>query len=1100
MPDQILIGKFSQGLTTNPLPFNIDNDAFPFMFNFYTWRERAKRKRGTIFLGQLQIQEQIAASPIAWQLAAFNLVAGAGNLITQYTLGASATIVPGSINLAVAGDQTYTDPNLDGTLTGSSGGTGTINYATGAFTAGATNGQVTGFFNYFPGLPVMGLEDLNITASLYPLLLAFDTRKAYQATATTPVTFYDVSFYKGSNNPVTWNGGDYQQFWSTNYSGAFWATNSNPGFHFRTISAITKAASAVVTLNSVVGLVVGDSLWFNEVQGMTQINGLTGTVTNVNSGASQVTVNINSSAFSNYSSAGIVQTLTASTAGQDGIKWYDGDPTAGTGLPTGTGLGWVNFAPPLTAATVSIDNTPAALYYLVGALAILPYKDRLLFFGPYIQSSSGNAILLQDTVIWSWNGTPYYSSLVPTGQTSNVKAYYVDQTGLGGWLSAGIEQAIVTITNNEDVLLIGFNQRQTRFVYTGNDLQPFLFFSINSELGSSATFSGVTIDRGGITLGRRGIVLTTQQSAQRIDLQIPDSVFQVQALNNGAQRVNAVRDYFREWIYFAYPLASSLWKFPTQTFLWNYRDDTWAVFYENFTTHGTFRFQNKNTWASIGQKFKTWAQWREPWNSGSTQPLFPSIIGGNPQGYVLVKGQGTGEGISGTILGISNSNGASQISSINACVNPGDYLYFQGAISTTQATITGISNATQAVVAAVNTFSAGQWVLFTEVAGMTQINGRSAQIVSATGANFTINLDTTSFSAYTSGGLATFMPLQNTVGKVVSINVSGNSFVVDIPFVSATYNGLGQFVRLSQPLLQTKQFPMYWDQGRQVILKAQKYLMDFTPNGQITVNIYLSTDPDDAWNDPILDAPTNSLEYSQILFTSPEYVPQKVAQNNLGAISSPQQAIITGISKAAQAVVTATNTFSTGQWVAFSGVNGMTQINGQSAQIVAASPTSFTINLNTSAYGVYVSGGIASLSIFNFQLTAPVIPGSVTFTVGSVATFTDNGIGGFTATGSGSASGSSINYATGSVSLVFNITPSAQITTVSYQYTTTNLQMPTAEYQYQIWHRLNTSLIGGTFQIGLTLSDAQMRSFSLATQEITLHAMVLVTDKGPHLA
>ena len=65
-----------------------------------------------------------------------------------------------------------------------------------------------------------------------------------------------------------------------------------------------------------------------------------------------------------------------------------------------------------------------------------------------------------------------------------------------------------------------------------------------------------------------GIILTTQQSSQRIDLVIPDSVFQIQALNNGAQRVNSARDFYREWIYFSYPVNNSSWKFPTQTFLW----------------------------------------------------------------------------------------------------------------------------------------------------------------------------------------------------------------------------------------------------------------------------------------------------------------------------------------------------------------------------------------------------------------------------------------------------------------------------------------------------------------------------------------------------
>lgn len=955
MPEQIYIGNFARGFITSRLPFVIDNDAFPTMFNFYSWRGRAKRKRGTIFLGQLELQEQIAASPNNWQLAGFNLVSHGGNLISHYSLGSSASIVPGSLSLVIAADQTYIDPNTDGTLVGSGGGTGTINYATGAFTvSGSAAGAVSGTFSYFPGLPVMGLRDFvsSASSSLYPLLMGFDTKKAYQINqSSSSVFFYNVSYYKVSNNPVTWTGQDYQQFWTTNYQGALWATNNKPGFQFEPISTISVGNPTTINTAAAHGLVTGDYIWFNEITGADAalLNGQTAQVTVTS--ATQFTVPINTTGKT-INNSGIFQTLTATstTSTGDGIRWYDGDPTGGTGLPTGTGLGWVNFAPPLTGATVSIDDETAALYYLVGALAIVEFKDRLLAFSPYIQTSSGNPIQLQDTVIWSWNGTPYYSSLTPANETFNTKAWYVDQTGLGGFLAAGISQPITTVANNEDVLLVGFGGRgrKTRFVYTSNDLSPFLFFNINSELPSDCTFSSIVLDKGAIDIGAYGIAMTDQQSSQRVDLDIPDSVFQIQAQNFGVQRVNAVRDFFKEWIYFCYPLFGSLWKFPTQTFLFNYRDNTWALQYENFTAHGTYRPQNKKSWTTAG--FSSWNTWREAWNSGSSSPLFPSIVAGNPEGYVLIKGQGTGEGISGTISAIANSGGNTQITSVNHCVsaaNPGtgvgDYLYFSGALGTITATITGITNATDAVVTATNTFSVGEYVYFSEVSGMTQINGRFAQIIAASGSSFTVNLDTTGFSAYTSGGLATIAPLQNQIGQVIS-TADANTFVVDIPYVNLGYVGLGKFTRLSQPLLQTKQFAPYWDQGRQVRLSAQKYLMDTTTNGQVTVNISLSQDPDAAYNNIGYNPPPNSLVYSQLMYTCPE----------------------------------------------------------------------------------------------------------------------DTNIG---------------------------LTPA-----------NTNLQMPTAEGQFQIWHRFNTSLIGDSVQIGITLNDAQMRNLVYATSDISLQGMHLTVDRGPHLA
>jgi hypothetical protein len=45
--------------------------------------------------------------------------------------------------------------------------------------------------------------------------------------------------------------------------------------------------------------------------------------------------------------------------------------------------------------------------------------------------------------------------------------------------------------------------------------------------------------------------------------------------------------------------------------------------------------------------------------------------------------------------------------------------------------------------------------------------------------------------------------------------------------------------------------------------------------------------------------------------------------------------------------------------------------------------------------------------------------------------------------------------------------------------------MPTAVQQEQIWHRINTSLIGDTVQLGFTLSDTQMRTVDAEGQPIS---------------
>jgi hypothetical protein len=87
------------------------------------------------------------------------------------------------------------------------------------------------------------------------------------------------------------------------------------------------------------------------------------------------------------------------------------------------------------------------------------------------------------------------------------------------------------------------------------------------------------------------------------------------------------------------------------------------------------------------------------------------------------------------------------------------------------------------------------------------------------------------------------------------------------------------------------------------------------------------------------------------------HVDQNV-QPSLG-ISSP----ITNITQATQAVVTSVNSFTPGQFVVISGVVGMTQLNGNTYQVVNSTGSSFTLNVNSTGFGAYTSGGVASITI-----------------------------------------------------------------------------------------------------------------------------------------
>lgn len=999
MTNKLVVGPIDKGYTTNRLAFNINNDAFPKLRNAYQWRGRVKRKRGTQFLSRLSRFVNTLISSYGTPVTTITLDgAGAGNLITGFSLQTNASIVPGSVTITAPGPTLYTDPAMDGTLSPS----GTINYATGAIVILAEAGNaVSAMFTYYPTLPVMGLEDYIDRSQEFIQKIAFDTTYAYNLLSFFPYSTYDISFYKNlatgtypgyiqktNWTPLTWNGQDYQQFWTTNYEGAFWATNgieipfdpTNVGMQYKPIVTVTVTAGgppAIATLQITGhGLVVGDFVFINEVVTTTGINFQTGYVIAVID-ANNVSVEFPNATIATNGTGGIAQYLTSrSDPTKDCIRWYDGDPTNGSIVAPGfsLGKGWVNFMPPLSQFAFSIGDAPAAQYYLAGARMMIQFKDRLVFFGPVIQTSAaGSQIYLEDTIIYSQNGTPYYTAsftgdpassgtvftpiLVPVNQIATASAWFCDQTGFGGFIDSGLDESINTLGSNEDVLILGFDTNQVRMVYTGNDIVPFNLFVINSELGATSTFSVINMDQGVITRGNRGYTITSQTASQRIDLENPDQVFEINNKNRGTERFTAARDFLNEWVYFTYPSNQedeTQYRFPTETFLYNYRDNSWAIFKECYTTYGSFKKIDGFIWATVGLEYAKWEVWDDPWDAGNSTVLQETVIGGTPQGFILVKGKGTGEGKSIAIKNISGN----VITSPDHCLDLGDFIEINGVIGTI-----------------------GQ-----------EVNG-----------------------------------------KIFSVsNPTLNSFELN-PAISGlgTYLGLGTVTRLYVPFIQTKQFPMAWGLAKKTRIGVQQYLLSKTANSQITLYIYLSTADAFPFNFgpivPAIEPENSSLIYSSILFTCPESTNlgltpanTNLQQINLigddGSSQNPQQQIwhrmntsligdvvqlgftisdeqmrsydaagigtaITGASQATSAVIQTVSNLKPNQMVKISGILGMTELNFDPNlyniyRIISVNPpmgvtTDVTIEVDSTGFTAYISGGTIT-PVSNRNSTAEV--------------------------------------------------------------------------------------------------------------------------------
>jgi len=933
-----------------------------------------------------------------------------GDLVTINGVTGMTEIDGNTYTITVTGANTFTLDGVDSTGFGvyTGGGTwtspspvnfGTINYLTGVIVLTHTAGPgiaATASFEYYPTLPVMGLEDFFQRTEEFPQTIAFDTKYAYNLLPVFPYSTYSVSYYKNPPSGIypgyvqkttwtalTWNGQDYQQFWSTNYEGAFWATNginvpfdpTNIGMQYKFITGITIDAAGPPALATLTiaghGLVVGDFVFINEVDGITGINFQTGYVVAVVD-ANNVQVEFpNATLGGAYVSGGIAQYLTSrSDITKDNIRWYDGDPTNGSIITPGftPGNGWVNFMPPLSFLPFQVGDSPEAIYYLVGARMIVPFKDRLVFFGPVIQTSSaGSQIYLEDTIIYSSNGTPFYTAsftgnilssdtvftaiLVPVNKTAFPPTFFEDQTGFGGFIDSGLDEPINTVGSNEDVLILGFDTNQVRMVYTGNDIVPFNLFVINSELGATSTFSTVNMDQGVITRGNRGYTITSQTSSQRIDLDNPDQVFEISNVNNGTERMCGQRDFINEWIYFTYPSNqedATQYRFPTETFQFNHRDNTWAIFKESYTTYGAFRKQTGFTWATVGFVYPQWKVWDDPWDSGNSTLLQQTVIAGNQQGFILVRAVGTGEG---TSLAIANIVG-SVVTSPDHCLDLGNFITITGVIGTV-----------------------GQYV-----------NGKTFKVA----------------------------------------NPTLNSFTLDPAIPSGTYLGGGLITRLYVPFVQTKQFPVAWNLARKTRIGVQQYLLSKTTLGQITLYLYLSTDSSNPYNFgpivPQIEPENSGLVFSTILYTCPESTNLGLTPSNTnlqqlnlvgsdGASSNNQSQIwhrintsllgdtiqigftlsddqmtsllpilpafsITGATQTSPGVITTTGSFPTNALVKITGVLGMTDLNFDEEsnnyyRVISSTTTETTLEVDASGFDAYISGG-QIIAVDNFNATEEI--------------------------------------------------------------------------------------------------------------------------------
>ena len=261
------------------------------------------------------------------------------------------------------------------------------------------------------------------------------------------------------------------------------------------------------------------------------------------------------------------------------------------------GAVWTNYAPVVNSLTGDVLQT---------CRMIVAFKDRLIALNP-----TYGGVNYQNQLLYSALGNP----LDPTSWDRNTP-------GKGSSLpNSGTQEAIVACEFIKDRLIVFYERSTWEVVFTNNDLKPFRWQKINTELGVEATFSTVPFDKVILSVGQTGLHACNGANLERIDDKIPEEVFENHFDNNAIDRIWGIRDYRMEMAYWTWPedinnnqVAPT---FPRRILCYNYKTGAWSFNADSLTAFG---------------------YWQDPVFYTPASGVAPTkqVIAGNQQGWMMI--------------------------------------------------------------------------------------------------------------------------------------------------------------------------------------------------------------------------------------------------------------------------------------------------------------------------------------------------------------------------------------------------------------------------------------------------------------------------------
>lgn len=533
-----------------------------------------------------------------------------GTLLVNPILGGSFS--------ATDGVETFTD-NGDGTLTGSAGGTGTINYSTGAwsltFNANpGVNAAITATYSpQIPtgGRPIMGLKQWTSESTSETTLVALDTRRASKFNTTTQM-FQPIN----SVVQVLWVGDNS----TTSISFTTGWVNVSPYprvFQRRTIS-ITDGTSTI-TDTPVTPTTGNLSAAGNFAAGGT-VNYATGVIHLEFGAATTATITLTTTLEGDYFSGNVTNFFNSTnwlgnlylTNNADPITLYDGTNLSRPPFP------------------ITLSHKTSYTNDIQRCLDVDVYKNRLLVQRPTLVgagSPSGQSIR--------------YSAL------QNPTNLVADVPGNGGELSAPTDDFMMSSEFLRDQFIVLFQNSAWAFRFTGSSFDPFRFDKLNDTKSTNAPYATIPYDQRITAMGLKGLIACDGVNVQRYDVEIIDEFQQVNPDWFGqcfGQRFDTIN---QSWMLFpsddalenAYSAILS-----DSVLVYNILENNWAVYSTNLNCLGLFHATTDVTWAdfALGGSHGplTWAQADFPWDEYANRDGEPTLLGGGQEGIVYTLDEG----------------------------------------------------------------------------------------------------------------------------------------------------------------------------------------------------------------------------------------------------------------------------------------------------------------------------------------------------------------------------------------------------------------------------------------------------------------------------